>query len=71
VNKYNAVVPLIAETFGELGRGLTRTLKFCARTAGDRAARGRDSSDYGRARHSPGHLAYHTRAAYHPRRRVR
>ena len=60
VNKNNAVVPLIAETFGGLARGLTRTLKFCARTAGDRA-RGRDSSDYGRARRSPGHLAHHTR----------
>ena len=60
VNKNNAVVPLVIETFGGLGRHMTRTLKFAARTAGD-VARGRDSSDYGRARHSPGHLAHHTR----------
>ena len=57
-NKNNAVVPLIAETlFGGLERERvrTRTLKFLARSAGD-IALGRDSTDYGCARRSPGHL---------------
>ena len=60
VNKNNAVVALIAETFGGLGWQLVRTLKFIARTASD-VARGRDSTDYGRARRGPGHLAFHAR----------
>ena len=52
-NKNNVVIPLIAETFGGLGRELVRTLKFLARSAGN-IARGRDSTDYGRAPALPG-----------------
>ena len=59
-NKNNAVIALIAEIFGGLGRMLTRTLKFLVRIASD-SARGRDSTDYGRARRSPGHFAFHSR----------
>ena len=51
-NKNNAVIPLIAETFGGLGRELVRTLKFLARSAGD-IARGRDSTECHRLRSCP------------------
>ena len=50
----------IVEIFGGLGWRLRRHLKFIACSAGDKA-RGRDGTDYGRARRSPGHLVFHAR----------
>ena len=43
-----------------MGASSPTLLKFIARTAGD-TARGRDSTDYGRARRSPGHFVFHSR----------